>query len=327
MDHKILRPERFSVLPNTSGADKAWLHWKRTFTNYIASAIRTPAATQPGDGETADPTATLAANKLDVLINYVSSSVYDYISECADYDTAIQTLESMYVVPKNEIFARHLLATRKQQPGESLDTFLNVLKLLAKDCQFKAVSAEVYKQEQIRDAFINGLQTPSIRQRLLENVTLSLTETFTQARSLELAQKTSDQYNTPPPLSLNTVNADEATERLAATGVGGKRTCFFCGGPRHNRSECQALESVCYNCDKVGHYSKVCKSRKKKSEVASAATITLASASTAGGRPKTIVEASIAGHKTEALIGTGSLGSSFISKKVSHKIETGYKSC
>ncbi len=221
MSHKILRPERFSVLPSTSGADKSWLHWKHTFSTYIASAITTPTTPATGDNEGA--TAAPVTDKLDVLI-YISTSVYDYISECENYDSAIETLQSLYVVPKNEIFARHLLNARKQQPGESLDAFLNQLKLLAKDCQYKAVTADVYKQEQIRDAFIDGLLTPSIRQRLLENTTLTLSQAFTQARSLELAQKTSDQYSIPNPASVvnatnvdSSSNTEELTDLLAAT--------------------------------------------------------------------------------------------------------------
>ena len=49
-----------------------------------------------------------------------------------------------------------MLATRKQKPGESFDTYLNALKSLAKDCNFKAVTADVYQSESIRDAFIAG---------------------------------------------------------------------------------------------------------------------------------------------------------------------------
>ena len=37
-----------------------------------------------------------------------------------------------------------------------------------KDCDFKTVSFEQYKTEMIRDAFINGLQSNQIHQRLLE---------------------------------------------------------------------------------------------------------------------------------------------------------------
>ena len=69
------------------------------------------------------------------------------------------------------------------------------MKLLPKDCNFKDVTSEIYKQEMVRDAFINRIISQSIRQRLLENVTLSLDTAFTQARSLGLAEKSSNQYN------------------------------------------------------------------------------------------------------------------------------------
>jgi len=48
------------------------------------------------------------------------------------------------------------------------------LKLLSKDCTFQMVSAEQYREELIRDSFINGLNSQGIRQRLLEKDHLSL---------------------------------------------------------------------------------------------------------------------------------------------------------
>ena len=83
-------------------------------------------------------------------------------------------LEKLYVKMPNEIFARHLLATRRQQSGESLHEFLLELRRLSKDCNLKTVSAEQYKEELVSDSFINGLSSPLIRQRLLENKTLTL---------------------------------------------------------------------------------------------------------------------------------------------------------
>ena len=80
----------------------------------------------------------------------------------------------MYNVLKNEIFARHLLPTQHQQVGETLDGYLNTSKVLAKDSQFKAVTAQVYKQEMIRDAFINGILSQHIHLRLLESNELTL---------------------------------------------------------------------------------------------------------------------------------------------------------
>ena len=136
---KFLRPGRFNVILNARGSDKVWRHWKKTFTNFLTSI----AEHEP--------------NNFNLLINYVSPEVFEYISGCTDYDSPLETLESLNITPKNEIFAQHLLATQRQQAGKSLDEFLNALKLLSKDCNFKAVSAENYQKEMIRNAFINRL--------------------------------------------------------------------------------------------------------------------------------------------------------------------------
>ena len=105
------------------------------------------------------------------------------------------TLEALYIKSPNEIFACHLLATRRQQPGESLDEFHQSLRKLSKDCNLKAVSAEQYREELLRDSFINRLYSSVIRQCLLENKTLSLQTAYDQANSLDLAQKNVESYS------------------------------------------------------------------------------------------------------------------------------------
>ena len=100
--------------------------------------------------------------------------MYGYIADCTKYESAEKILEGLYVKPKNEVFARHLLATRRQEPSESLDQYLQTLKLLGKDCEFRAVTAEENCSEFIRDAFINGLRSSHIRQRLIEEPKLDL---------------------------------------------------------------------------------------------------------------------------------------------------------
>ena len=110
-------------------------------------------------------------NKLCVLTNYVTPKIYESFAECATYDEAIQTLEALFAKPTNEIFARHLLATPCQHAGKTLDEYLQALKTLSKDCNFKSVTAALHREESIRDAFISGLQSSLIRQRLLENKT------------------------------------------------------------------------------------------------------------------------------------------------------------
>ena len=162
---RFLRPERFDIEPSTPGATKEWLHWLRTFENFLETLTELERQ----------------SNKLNTLINYVSPKVYEYISEHTTYDEAIATLKDLYDKPKNEVFVRHLLATCKQDNGQSLDQHLQQLKSLAKDCNFKNVTADQYRDYAIRDAFIAGIQDGQIRQRLLEQETLDLQKTYDKA--------------------------------------------------------------------------------------------------------------------------------------------------
>ena len=137
----------------------------------------------------------LTSDKLRTLLNCVSPSVFELIEDCTTYASAISKLESAYVKLPNEIFARHLLATRRQQL--SIDEFLRELHTLGKDCNFKVVTAEKYREDLVRDAFINGIASPIIGQRLLENKTLDLESAYNQAYTLDLAQHNADSYINP----------------------------------------------------------------------------------------------------------------------------------
>ena len=203
----------------------------------------------------------------------------------------------------------------------------------------------MYRQELIRDAFINGLQTPSIRQRLLENTTLTLDNAFTQARSLELAQKSSEQYqssvNFSSSLSATQFQAD-SVENLDQTSGDGlaaavqntparfRRSCGRCGGPRHHRLECPAKDSLCYGCGKVGHLQSYCRtpenagaSQRKKNT--SSAIFPSLSVICNNGKPKTIVDVLIKEQTAKALLDTGSLESSYISKELAIRLKLDIK--
>lgn len=124
------------------------------------------------------------------------------ISECVIHDSAITTLKSQYIKSTNEVFARYHLANHHQHVGESLDEYFQALKSLSKDCNFETVTAAQYCEESIQDAFISGIQSPVIRQRLLENKILDLTTMFNQAQALDSAQKNYEGYCTQPSQSV-----------------------------------------------------------------------------------------------------------------------------
>ena len=112
---KFLRPSRFDCQADDPTAATQWTHWLRTFTNFVDSI----------------PTSK-KVDKLLILINCVSPAVFSYIAEETQFDEAIKTLESIFHKPKNEIYARHLLLNRKQQPNEDITQYLTHLRNLAR---------------------------------------------------------------------------------------------------------------------------------------------------------------------------------------------------
>ena len=117
----------------------------------------------------------------------------------------------------------------------------------------KTVSAEEYRNELIRDAFINGIISNAIRQRLLENKELTLDTAFDQARSLDLAQKNSQAYEAPKSFAV-AVSSDPVHETNESSNTVGaasafsqtSKNCPYCGRESHARSICPARCSTCH---------------------------------------------------------------------------------
>ena len=165
---------------------------------------------------------------------------------------------------------------------------------MAKSCNFQAVSAEENRKQYVRDALIQGINSPHIRQRLMENTgVLTLDQAFTQARQLEQAQSQSATYESSmvaaAGASMDQLNVSEE-QTLAAfysrqqqhqqqppppppqqqqqqprnnknnSSHKSKELCWNCGKARHPRNQCPAREVFCGNCGKKGHFKEVCNS-------------------------------------------------------------------
>ena len=132
-----------------------------------------------------------------VYLLYLSADVYEYIKDCETYAAAIEKLESIYYIKTpNILFARYKLATKKQQPTETLENFFHLLHLLSKDCYLQAVTTEEYQNKLVRDAFINEILSNSIRQLLLETNRL-INQAFDKTFCLKTAQEHSKAYFNP----------------------------------------------------------------------------------------------------------------------------------
>jgi hypothetical protein len=171
---KALKPERFTTLPTSSTATTDWKHWYHTFTNFLSSISSSK---------------TTKCDRFRCLINCISSSIYNFIADCSDYDSAITILRDLYERKSNPICARYTLSSRHQAPNETIDEYIINLQLLARECDYKSVTADEHRQEAIRDAFISGIISSNIRLRLLESSKTSLNDIISLSRTLELAYK------------------------------------------------------------------------------------------------------------------------------------------
>ena len=264
----VLKPDRLDIDINSNSAAKLWKHWKRTFDNFVNKIDL-----ERNEGEA-------ATDRLELLTNFLTADIFQFIENCSNYDDAEKVLQNLFIRKPNEIFSRHLLATRKQQTGESVNEFMQALQILSKNCECKPITAENYRKELCRDAFINGLTSSTIRQRLLENNSLTLEEAFNQANALDMAIKHASAYNT----SLSTVattsrhstqrdveNNSACNENSTSTAPNPRneyactinRKCYFCGYDYHKRDVCPARNLTCNKCGKLGHFMKVCKSKSK----------------------------------------------------------------
>ena len=274
MDKQFPRPKDLSIEPEAPNASRHFNFWLRTVKDFIDQM------NENGGSEVS------AATKKRIIIICLSPEVYSYVEDAETYENVITTLERVYVKGKNNVFARYLLVSRQQRSDETIAEYLRALKGLAKDCKFADVTADQYKDELTRDAFINGLASPTIRQRLLENDELELQKAYELAESLDKARQQtlvmSKSFSTlasAPPGGVHETdqsNVDSAAKQsLAVTETNenawrnqstDSKTCYFCGGDFHsNRKQCPARNALCRHCGKRGHFLKVCLKRSRSS--------------------------------------------------------------
>ena len=309
---KLLKPAKLSIVPNSSSATKEWRHWLMIFKAYVSRYLQT-------SGDQADQ------DKLAALISCATSQVYELFDHCSTFTEAVETLDKLYVKRPHDIFARHLLRSARQKPNQSLAEFRSCLVKLAKDCEFTDVTASQYRDEMVRDTFINGILSSEIRQRLLENEKLTMKQAYDQAVVIDEAKRESrmfgNQQSFEAPLEeINSmqVNGGESDKAIAAVNSSIRSACFKCGSKKsHDYRNCRAKLLTCYKCGEKGHISKVCHLQKRVSassralkvaDVEDSATVNefLFSLNDSKASPTIVICSEINGRAYRTLLDTGS---------------------
>ena len=142
---------------------------------------------------------------------------------------------------------------RRQQPGESFDDFLVSLRELAKTCNF---STDACTQKSIRDQIVEGIFDGDAIEDLLKERELTLDTAISKCRAREAAKQQREEIT-----STQVGNSlIQAVQRASPRNP--PSTCQGCGAGHHQggRQNCPAYHVTCHNCNKPGHFAKVCRS-------------------------------------------------------------------
>ncbi|XP_077969875.1 uncharacterized protein LOC144424417 [Styela clava] len=330
-DEKLFRVPVLDVLPNKVGALKVFSHWDRMLTNYL-TAVESNRSTEDVSRQ---------IHKCAIMGGYLSPDAFSFVEDVDVYDEAMVILRKHYQRKKYIIYARHTLATRIQLSSETISEFSQALRSLAKDCNFKAVSAEQHREKALRDAFITGLCSANIRQRLLEYDELSLEKAIQIADSLERAEKFSHSYQQSLPHQATVTSMDDkfsvnkedqfsefgsnSDQHVAAarstygTKVN-RRRCYFCGRILAlNRLKCPARNAECFNCGLRGHFATVCGKAKKSVATVNDLHLTSIIADIPTSLSRSTITAKIAENPLMALLDSGA-SQSYIKASVARSL-------
>ena len=156
----------------------------------------------------------------------------------------------------NESVERRRFRQRKQQQGEAFDDFLVSLRELAKTCNF--CSSEC-TQKSIRDQIVEGLLDGDTVEVLLKESALTLENTISKCRAQEAARQQRAEIT-----SMSLVSTQVQAVQKQPPPHQPNPTCPWCGATkRHsNRQSCPAFGVTCHICNRLGHFARVCRSRR-----------------------------------------------------------------
>uniref|UniRef100_UPI00358F2BC5 uncharacterized protein n=1 Tax=Myxine glutinosa TaxID=7769 RepID=UPI00358F2BC5 len=204
-------------------------------------------------------------------------------------NAAVTELKRIYIKKRSVVYSRHLLATRCQQPAESIDHFAQELRRLLADSTQEVRTHEQVQDDLVRDSFVSGISFSTLRLRLLETADLTFTEALRLAHVYAEAREQSNAYDhtrvvagtsqhaRPERATAEETGADSTTlvepladpeedpnsGLVAAAAARPKPVrnamCYFCGNRQHPRSACPAREAICHLCSTKGHFAKVCR--------------------------------------------------------------------
>lgn len=188
------------------------------------------------------------------------------VLEDADLGSILDAMGEYLRHQRNIIMDRRDFYLRVQEAGESFDDFLRSVKEIANFCEFCDKCAD----NQLRDRIVVGTSDELALKRMLENKNLTLENAIDVCRASASTNHCSAVMRGASHSStcvVNKVSGYRKSRKHDNTKTVRKKTtlCFRCGRDCHNDEQgCHAVDKLCHNCGKRGHFAIVCQQTDRK---------------------------------------------------------------
>ncbi|KAK9680479.1 hypothetical protein QE152_g39063 [Popillia japonica] len=218
----------------------------------------------------ADSTEMSNERKAAILLHTIGSEVQDIYNTLEvpettkkDWKNLFDYLEHHFKPKENETINRHQFHTRKQKESESVDMFITDLKKLSQNCNFGEL-----RDSLLRDRIVCGILDKKVRDRLLREAKLDLTQCVNICNAAELAEAQSKQLSEETNVSMVRKNAGNLNRKQQnntkipklEADTNKQSKCRKCG--LFHWKNCPAYGKICRNCRKYNHFDKMCRYKK-----------------------------------------------------------------
>ncbi|XP_065190896.1 uncharacterized protein K02A2.6-like [Sycon ciliatum] len=200
--------------------------------------------------------------------------------EDADIADAIPVLQQYIRRQRNPLLDRIEFYKRRQQRGESFDSFYTALRELFHACDFSGCSVchncnqamcnpckaglLKFNNDILRDRIVTGVFEDDVRHKLLALQNLDLEATVKLCRAEEAACQTSS--GIPSSGHVHAAKKSSYKQQKASRPAPVKSTpdkpagdkCPSCGRSPHTKGTCPAKSRKCNGCQRVGHFQSMC---------------------------------------------------------------------
>lgn len=208
----------------------------------------------------------------DAAEDVYASFSWSVATDAGVYDKVLEKFEAHFIPRRNIIHERYLFNRRHQIAGESAETFITALYTLSEHCEFEKMKDP--REELIRDHIVLGIRDAELSKKLQTISDLTLAKAVNIVRTYESIER-EGQVQRNDTNQESYVDSVDRKQRPKTARTSNKpdeqnrspsRACFRCGGTNHRRSECPAINAECDRCGSIGHYGKMCRTRRSSRE-------------------------------------------------------------